>query len=310
MDFVRRRSIFVLCVAGLLWGSSWIAAPLLSETAQPFAASALTFLLAAAVAALTSCMVRADAGIRVGRVKLRVHLVLGAAMFAVPVMLLLATNAHGSSGWVPLLYSALPLGLAFVAGSWSAAMVVAVGAMLVLLNGAVEFSPARMLCALPAFGAVVCQGFALRYASRHLLKQTSHNLVRALAIQLAMAAGVFAAGSLVFDPAPRLASFAQWNVSAGLSLAALAFAGTALAYALLYWLLARGDLAPEQVAVVQWLQTLVAVGEGLAFAHARPPWLLLVAALTLAGCAVATLLARKEDAASLTIAARDTPPRT
>ena len=296
------RSLFLLCGISLLWGSGWIVVPLLAQTAAPFAASGLTFAAAAVVLGAASLAGRFPAHRKAdARVPLRASLLLALTMLACPLALLLIAGRHGVSGWVPLLYACLPLFTGFAA--WSPAMVLAPGAVLVLLNGIVPFSVTQTLWALPVLAAVATQAFALRYAARGLRRASLRALLRSVALQCVLAAALLAAGSLFFDPSPRLAP--QWNAFSMGALLLLAVATTALAYAGLYWLLARSVLAPRQVAVTQWLQLLVAVGESAWFAHTWPSWPMLAAAAILAGCAWSVLLSslRAEDA----IAFRDTP---
>ncbi len=280
-----RLQIIVLCGISLLWGSEWIASPLLAQVAAPFAASALTLTCAALFLLGTSCFLVSPGP----AVSFRINLLLAFALFAAPLALLIAAGQHGAAGWTPLLYSMLPLFVAFADGAWMPAMVLAPGAALVLLNGTVPFAPRNLAWALAALAAVASQAWALRLLARAL---RGRPIVRALGLQAAMAAALLYLGSVWLDPAPRLSPFAPWSALPVESLVLIAALGTALPYAGLYRLLARGPLRPEQVAVTQWLQLLVAGAESAAFAHARPGWPWLAAAALLAVCCWSVLRAR------------------
>ncbi len=291
---MRIRAILTLCGISLLWGSGWTVAPLLAQTAAPCAAAALTFALAAAF--LRAVLL----GLRFGSVReareaipVRISLRLALGMLAFPTALLLAAGEHGVSGWVPLLYAFLPL---LAAGSaWSPAMIVAIGAVLLLLGGTVPLTPMKLLWAVPALAGVALQAFALRYAARQLRGASARALLASLGLQCAVAAGLLGVGSLFFDAVPKVAPPSQWSGFSLTGLLCLAIAGTALTYAGLYWLLARGTLAPWQAAVAQWLQTLLAVAESAALARTWPGWQSLAGALVLAGCAWSVLGAKPAD---------------
>jgi drug/metabolite transporter (DMT)-like permease len=226
-------------------------------------------------------------------------------MLAGPLALLILAQGHGIAGWVPLLYAALPLLAGVGTEAWSPAMIVAVGAALIMLNGTVPLTGSKALWAMPALAAVATQAFALRYARRNLQRVSLRTLLRSLALQCALAAVLLAAGSWLLDPSPRLAPLAQWNVFSAFSLSLLAIFGTALAYAGLYALLARGTLQPRQIAATQWLQVLVFFAESAFFARVRPPWLSLGAAAILVACCWSVLQASPEvDSKPITL--RDT----
>ncbi len=294
---VRNRSIGMLLLASLLWASTWALSPLLAENAEPFAACALVFTLAALVIAGAAIATKHRDALPASGLPWRTHLVLGTAMFALPLPLLLVTGSHGGSGWVPLLYSTLPLLVAaLTAGTWSPAMVLAVGAALALLGQGLSFSPAKLFWTLPTVCVVASQAFALHYAAGHLRGSPTRVLMRTLAAQFALAAAVCTIGSVLADPAPRIAPFSQWSAVPSGALLLLALLGTAVPYALLYRLLSRTTLAPQQIATTQWLQTLISVGEGFAFSRQLPPTLLLIAGALLAACTWSMLRNDHEDA--------------
>ncbi len=198
---------------------------------------------------------------------------------------------------MPLLYSLLPLFAALE--GWSAATVCAPGAALVLLNGTVPFTAAKLGWAVPALGAVMLQAFALRYAARTLAGWPIRIVLRSLAVQCALAAAVLAAASAACDHAPRILSVGQWPAASIAAACVLAALATVLPYAGLYWLLAGPVLQPVEIATAQWLQLLVAAGESALVAHTRPPVPVLLAGVCLMGCTGAVLRAQPDTRISL-----------
>ncbi len=272
-----RLPLAVLVGISLLWGSEWILSPLPAQVAAPFAASALTLAFGALLLLGASVLMpRAGPG-----TSLRINLLLAVTLFAAPIALLIEAGRHGASGWIPLLYTMLPLFLAFAEDAWTPAMALAPGAALVLLNGTVPFTPGKLPWAAAALAAVALQAWALRSISCRLRGRA---ILPALGLQTAAAAALLGLGSLLADPAPRLAPPGQWSALPFISLLLLAALGTALPYAGLVWLLTRTPFRPPQVAVTQWLQLLFAVGGSALLTRARVPWAVLAAAGALLGC--------------------------
>ncbi len=211
-------------------------------------------------------------------VPLPISLTLGLTMLGAPSALLLVAGLHRVGSWAVLLYALLPLFTAFSVSRWSPAMVVPVGAMLVLLNGTVPLIWSKAVWAVPVLAAVGLQAFALRFAGRQLRNSSMRGLLFSMALQSIVAAALLALGSALFDPLPRLA----WAVIRASLLPALLAA--ALPYALFYRLLAGGRIAPHQAATTQWLQFLVTVLEGTAAARVWPSWQSWAAILTVLVC--------------------------
>ena len=266
-----RKHISLLAGISLLWGSGWIVASTLAQLAAPFAASALVFALAAFLLAPVRSRLQPQ--------RFRTNFLLGATLFAAPAALLLLAGRQNIGGWTPLLYSLLPLLLAFAGEGWIPAMIVAPGAVLTLLNGTVPFTPAKLVWTTPVLAAVGLQAWTLRYAAVHL---PGRAWPRALAIQLALAAVLLGGASLLLDPQPRLS---LPTLSSFAALAVSALLGTAIPYAGLFFLLSERRLRPEQIAVSQWMQTLFVVAESAILVRAHPPSAVYAAGAVLLVCA-------------------------
>ncbi len=279
---MRARAILILLTASLLWGSGWIFTPLLAQAAGSYASGAS--MLGSAALLLFPFAVKGRLA-----VPMRPTVLLSVTMFVAPSVLLTVAGRHGISGWVPLLYAAMPLLLGLARGRWAPAQVGAVGAVLVLLHGTVPFAPGKLRWVLPAFAAVAFQAWSLVFVARRMRGLAPRPVLGSLSVQCALAAAMLAGCSLLLDPVPRLAPWAQWTALSRAALPVLALGAAALPYGAVYGLLAAGELEPRQVAVGQWWQTLVMVGESAFFAHARPSPVLLLAAAALVGCSVAEL---------------------
>ena len=271
-----KRDLAILGGISLLWGSAWLLAPGLAQAAAPFAAGALSLLLSGCGLLACSLLWGGQAA------PLRGNLLLSLTLFALPQGLLVLAGQHGAGGWTPLLYSLMPLMLAFTEAGWTPAMAVAPGAVLVLLNGTVPFVAAKLVWALPVLAAVGLQAYALRLLRR---VYGSRALTRSLGFQLLLAAVVLAAASLAFDPPPR----AGVTASSASILLLHALLAVALPYSGLVFLLTRGTFTPAQVAATQWIQTLAAAGTSLVLTRAHPPVAALLAAGVLLVCLLSTL---------------------
>jgi drug/metabolite transporter (DMT)-like permease len=214
---------------------------------------------------------------------LTVNAILAATMFAAPNLLLLWAAQHGAGSLTPLIYAAMPLGLSLAVGKLRPAAIAAVGAMLVLLNGSFTLTAEKLIWALPTAVAVALQGWSLVYARRHLA--TASSLIGVGMQLLAAAAMLWIA--LQLQPERATPPLAHWPASSIAALAALAVLGTAAASPLDYQLLAH--LEPAQVAVSEWLQILVAVGESAVLLGQQPGWTMIVAAFILVVCAIQLL---------------------
>lgn len=275
----------------LLWGSAWIVDPLLAGVAQPFAASACVYGVAACALTVAALLLRglvSKANRRTG-LPSGLSLLLGILMLALPTALLTVTRIHMAGSWLPLLYACLPLGLALSDGLWLPAFAIAVGAVLVLLNGTVEVSPAKMLWAVPAACAIAVQGYAMPLASKRMGSISVRGIVRGVALQCWVACALLALCSVLADTAPRLAAPSAWADLPLAALLLLAIPGTAFAYCLFYGLLGGEHFRPFQIATTQWLQFLVTAAESAYFARIIPPGLAWIAALVLMGCVAVVL---------------------
>jgi drug/metabolite transporter (DMT)-like permease len=209
-----------------------------------------------------------------------VSMVLGLTMFALPDLLLRCSAQHGAAPFVPLIYAALPLGLLLWSGELRAPAILGLGAMLVLLNGSLPLNAAKLGWALPIVCAVALQGWSLVYARRHLAAGSS---LPGVIVQLLSAAWILQVSLRVWPEAQGVDALRQWPGESLAALCVLAGLATAMAYPLYYRLLAR--LEPGQLAISEWLQTLVAIAESAILMRQHPGWPMIGAACVLVVCA-------------------------
>ncbi len=311
MPASSRRSVAILLALSLVWGSTWIANEILRDQCGPLRLAMLRYLLAAFLVACTLCVQQIHQRLRRGgkptqsrthssadlkspagpdtqrtqnRSWVAINLLLGCTMFVVPDLLLVWSAGHGAAAWTPMIYAGLPLGLLLKAGELRMPAVLGVGAILIVLNGSLPLTAGKLLWVLPIAGAVLMQGWSLVYAQRHCAAASS---LSGVMVQLATAALLLCAAIGIWHEAFAAQPLLRWPASSLAALCLLAGLATAAAYPLYYRLLQT--LEPAQLAVSEWLQTLVAIFESAVLMHQRPGWPMVGAAAVLIGCAVLLL---------------------
>lgn len=293
----RWPALLCLSLASLLWGSTWIFTQTLSQSFSSMQGRAWTLLVAGIAAGLASVVVLLFERLRSSRdtAQLRFHrewflrsALFGAAMLALPAILVAEAAAHSVNGWIPLLYSAMPLFCAFASGRWSTAMLLAIGATFAVLGGTVVFRPAILLWTPLVIAAVAVQIWALRLAARLFQRSSMREILGSLAVQCFVAATILWCAAHLLEPAAPF--FAQaWTSDTLIALFALALGCTAAAYALFYAALRFERISIPQAAVTQWLQLAISVIESAFFVRVLPLWSTRLAVLALLVCAVLVL---------------------
>ncbi len=290
------RSPFVwLLAAGFLWGSEWVLTAPLQSFATPQQSTAWQLLLVGLLVVLCGVPPRgseARAGATSG-------MALGLGLVGGPSVLIALAAQHGIGGWPLLLFSLQPLLFGLGAGRWSLPMTLAPAAVYVLLQGSTPL-PWRLLPWLAtALAGVALQAWALGIAKTRLRGLSPRAVRTSAAVACAIASVCMFATSLLLDAQPRLTWPLLWPSDAWLSAAGRIVVCGALPYWLFWKALASPALQPEQAATVQWVQTLVMVGESAASARAQLSLLTAVAFLGLAGCIAVVLWSRPEPPIAL-----------
>lgn len=300
-----------IVLVSVIWGSAWAGNQVLAEEVSPVGAGGLCYQIAAAGWALVWLARRLRPGHRGGvashappparsaerptrhseeLARLGAGTVLGAAMLGLPTLLLLWTAHHGAGGWTPLVYAAMPLMLDVAAGGLRTSGIVALGAMFTLLNGSLPLGAERLVWALPLLMAVALQGWALTYARKHLQAVLSP---AGLFAQFQTAALVLLAFGRLQPSHGAMTATHLLSTSSLIAAATLGLVVNAAGYGLYYTLLR--SLEPAQLAVTQWLQPLVAIGESAWMLGRTPGWMMSVAGLVLVTCTILRLRDRPES---------------
>ncbi len=247
----------VLC---LIWGTTWMAIRVLVRDVPPLWAAGVRFVLAALLLAVVLA-VRRTPPIRGAR-QWRATVILGFTMVALPYGLLFWAEQYIASSMAAVLYTSLPLAVALLTPVMTHdqvpraavfCMVVAVGGLAVLFSGPLAVSTGTLLGGAAVLGAVVSTSWAIVFAKQELREVDPW---AATAWQTIFGGAVlFTAGAIVERGRP-----ATWTQAAILALLFLAVIGTAVAFALYYWLLKR--VKPYQAASMSLVIPIVAMFEG------------------------------------------------
>ena len=320
MPFKRETAApALLLLISLVWGSSWLATQGVRDQGTPLALGALRYGCAAVLLGVALLLLRIAArqpavptkpsspaenkrGFSRGLVR---DALLGLTMLAAPTALLAVSAQHNAGAWTLMYYSAMPLILSLAEGELRLPAVLAPGAMYILLNGMVPFFEGIPLWGLLSLAAVLLQAFALRYAQKHLRGMPVAQLARSVTWQCAVASLVLGVLSIAAEQSLRLL-VAGWTGNATASLAALVILATVLAYTAYYVLLASYETS--QLAVSQWLQLTVAVGESAWMLGAPLPWRQVAAGAALIAVSI-VMLRSKEDTGNRSQGLFTTGPR-
>jgi drug/metabolite transporter (DMT)-like permease len=283
---VRPKVWLAFLALGIVWGSTWVAADSLAEYVPPLRGAVTRFSLSA----LLCLPVILSRRLKLPRGRpLAFLLTLSLTMIALPSVLLLWAQPRLPSATVAVLFAAMPLLVAvFNPGvaprSALQACIVGLGAM-TLVVGAV-FSLSQIGGATVGFLAVASIAFSVLLARREL---GSVHPVVVTALLLGCAAVLLFLAGLVLERGQRV----EWNRSAVGSVIFLAAVGGAPAYAAYFWLLQR--LEAHQVVTLQWIEPLVALGEGALFLRVGLTFNIILGSLVILLCLFLVMRAHKED---------------
>jgi drug/metabolite transporter (DMT)-like permease len=255
----------------LLWGSEWMltawlpAEPPLLSLSLRYAAASLV-LLPWALRGQRVQMPRRDL--------LSVALV-GAGLLALP-QILLVVSMHGiSPAWSLLALGAVPVLLAIGGQGQISTAVCGFGGVLLLLANNLTIHPAQLPWLLCPLAAATILAFTLTRAAAMREQLAGRSLGAALFVQVTVAAALTAAAAAVIERQPL-----AWSAGQAVGLAVGALLATVAAYVVFYWLLLRAG--PARMAMLQWVQLLVAIAESALLAATRPGWEFLAGALLIA----------------------------
>jgi len=247
----------VLCI---IWGTTWMAIRVLVRDVSPLWAAGVRFVLAAFLLAVTLA-VRRTKPIRGAR-QWRATIILGFTIVAIPYGLLFWAEQYIASSMAAVLYTSVPLVVSLLTPLMTHdrvpraaifCMVVAMGGIVVLFSGALSVSAKSLLGGVAVLAAVASTSWSIVFAKREL-----HDIDHwtATAWQTVFGGAVLLAlGGVLERGRPS-----TWTPGAIAALLFLAILGTAVAFALYYWLLKR--VRPYQAASMSLVIPVIAIFEG------------------------------------------------
>ena len=267
IEQMRPRIAWAFVAVGILWGSAWIPASVVLRAMPGLRAGAVRFAVAAIFAtalALLTRLRRQGISSAARTHLLRHSVVLGLTAIALPYALTFYAAGQVSSGTVAVVFAFMPLATLLLsreaASAAIPALVIGVGGVAFLVARGLSFSISQSKGAALTLCAVVLGGFSLNYAKTRLRRS---DLLASTSIQFACAAIFLGLLSALFERGQLV-----WSHDTLLSLFILGMLISGLSLPLMYWLLM--ELAPWQVAGLQWSATLIAVAESAWLLRAVP----------------------------------------
>ena len=286
----------VLC---LIWGSTWMAIRVVVRDVPPLWSAGVRFALAAVLLLLVAAVrgARAPQGPR----EWRAVAILGMTMIAIPYGLLFWAEQFVTSSMTAVLYTALPLCVAAftpwmskhsVPRSAILSMVVGVGGIAVLFGQGLTASRGTLLGGIAILLGVVSNGFSILLAKREI---SGMDPVVTTGWQFLVGAVALVAGSQALERGRA----SQWTTHAIIALLFLAIVGSAVAFAIYYWLLRH--MQPYQISTISLVIPIVAIIEGAAILQEPIPPMMLVASGVVLAAVAGVLRAQKSEPAPVTL---------
>lgn len=283
-----------------IWGSTWLAIRIVVRDVPPLRAAASRFLVAALLLGVVifgrSLRWPENAG------QWRALAILSVTMMALPYGLIFWAEQHISSSVTAVLYSALPLATSLLTPVMTQrrvpraavyASLVAVGGIAILFDvGNLQASADTFLGGVMVLVAVVSSAGSAIYAKKETGKIQP---VVSTALQLFGGACVLGLLSLIFE---RHAA-STWTPSAVIALLFLSTFGSAIAFAIYYWLLRYMDA--YKIATVNLVVPFVAILEGSLVIHEMVTGMMVVAAAIVLGAVGFVLKAESDEPSQLNL---------
>jgi len=278
---MRRLHVLAYVSLCLIWGSTWLAVHTVVQYVPPFLAAALRFLAAAALMFLWLAF-RKTVWPREAR-QWNAILVLGFTVIGIPYALQFWAQQYVTSSLSAVLFSALPLTVALLTPLMMhytvprravLSMLVGLGGLLLLLHTELKFGSRAFWGGLAVLASMFGSAWSAVYAKVRL-RDVDHFVSTAFQMLIG-AVGLFWATWAL--ESHRQAS---WTRSAVLALLFLAIFGSAIAFALYYWLLKQ--IQPYQVSTMNLVIPIVAVLEGSLLGHEPIPLTMIFAMAVVLG---------------------------
>lgn len=283
----------------LIWGTTWMAIRVVVRDVPPLWSAGVRFVIAAAILLLVAA-IRGSKTPQSPR-EWRAVLVLGLTMIALPYGLLFWAEQFVASSMTAVLYTALPLCVAAftpwmskhsVPRSAIFSMVVGAGGIAVLFGQGLAASRGTLFGGMAILLGVVSNAFSILFAKREI---SGMDPVVSTGWQFLVGAVALVGVSL----ATERGRASEWTAHAIIALLFLAIAGSAVAFALYYWLLRH--MQPYQISTISLVIPIIAIIEGSAILHEPIPPLMLVASLVVLAAVAGVLRAQASEPAPITL---------
>jgi drug/metabolite transporter (DMT)-like permease len=293
----RHYLAFALCCA--IWGSTWLAIRVIVRDIPPFRAAAIRFVIAAAI--LLVVAIAQKLSLPANRREWTAIAILGITMMALPYGLLFWAEQHITSSMTAVLYSSLPLCVALLTPAITGkpvprtaiySMLVAIGGIAILFQVDLRASVHTLLGGTAVLVAVVSSAFSSIYAKQHA--SNIHPIV-ATGLQLIIGAAFLGTASVIMESNEP----SRWTRSSFTALLFLATFGSAIAFAVFYWLLRH--MHAYQLSTINLITPFVAIAEGALILHEFITPMMLLAAIVVLGAVGFVLKAEGDEPAQLNL---------
>ena len=266
-----------------IWGSTWLAIRIVVRDVPPMLAAGLRFVIAAAVLMVLAVVNRLSLKMPRGSRDWRAIGILSLTMMALPYGLLFWAEKFISSSITAILFSSSPLVVALLTPMLLGKSVprAAIASMVVALAGiAVLFQVQLMVSRQTIFGgvavllAVLCSSFSAVYAKKESL---GINPIVSTGLQLGIGSVLLLLGSAIAERGQPV----EWSQRSLLALLFLALFGSAVAFAVYYWLLRY--MHAYQLSTLNLVVPFVAIAEGALILQEMITPTMFIAALVVLG---------------------------
>jgi drug/metabolite transporter (DMT)-like permease len=294
---------FALCCA--IWGSTWLAIRVVVRDIPPFRAAAIRFVIAAAILLVVAILQKAP--LPASRREWRAIAILGVTMMALPYGLLFWAEQHITSSITAVLYSSLPLCVALLTPTMTGkpvpraaiySMLIAIGGIAILFQVDLRASIRTVLGGTAVLIAVVASAFSSIFAKQET--RDVHPVV-AVGLQLIIGSAFLATASILMEANEP----SHWTRASISALIFLATFGSAIAFAVFYWLLRH--MHAYQLSTINLVVPFVAIAEGALILREFITPMMLVAAVVVLGAVGFVLRAESDEPAQLNLS-RPAPP--
>jgi drug/metabolite transporter (DMT)-like permease len=276
LSFKHYLAFAALCA---IWGSTWLAIRIVVRDIPPCLAASLRFLIAAGLLAVIA--VWQEIPLPKTRSEWRATLILSITMMALPYGLIFWAEQHITSSITAVLYSSSPLVAALLTPAMTGrpvprsaiySLLVGVGGMAMLLNVELSGSANTLIGGIAVLVGVVSSAWSTVYAKRE-----THDVHPIVSTGIQLFVGALGLG--IVSMALERNRSVEWTTRSIIALLFLAIFGSAIAFALYYWLLRSMDA--YKATTINLIVPFVAIAEGAAFQEVITGMMLLSSVIVL-----------------------------